>query len=573
MKKVVGIILCLVAVGGTGYYLLRQNTSAPASQYARYLPQDVVGTVRLTNLNSLTDTFATSPLGHFVAKDTMHAIMQEMHAKPGAIAEYDQVYAAIAQIMNNPAFRSVFGEDAAGAVLPPEQQAFVQDPANALRSSLVVLATTPASGALDLFSRLVMSNTVTKETIDGLQLTRIALDNNQAIYGYADQQTVLLAYAPAAIKQCMAARQGENSLEKAAVFQEATAFWKPYGARKIFSRVFLNTAKLKALLNSSGNPDVKQSGELLQGVDSMVSLTYQTDQGLESRAHTRYRYDQLHPLIQSAVDSASKSNQSLGLLHENSLAYNWASSLRPKMLLNPLTTKKPDDHHAETAIRETFGISLDELDRAVGPQYGGVLEDIVNTGLFPVPKMTMFLEIRDRKIAETALNGLRRKIAGYGLAAEAQEIVAGQTIYSWSVLPGEAVQPAMVLTDSMFYLASSKQPLKDILNTKATTNTLLAPVAKQLGPELSERVSRANFGSLVVYPERMSRQTGEMIDWLAGILATTKNISIARLSREWRQLMQSTELLVLTTDMGKEQADWTMTLKMVPSQPAAKPAP
>jgi hypothetical protein len=186
--------------------------------------------------------------------------------------------------------------------------------------------------------------------------------------------------------------------------------------------------------------------------------------------------------------------------------------------------------------------------------------------------MTLFLGIRDRKIAETALNGLRRKITGYGLASEEQEVVAGSTIYSWPVLPGDAAQPAMVLTDSMLYLASSKQPLKDILTGKAATTSLAATVAEKLGPELSARISRANFGSVVLYPERMARQSGDMIDWMAGILATTKNISISRLSREWRQLMQSTELIAITTDLTKEQADWIMTLKTVPTPPPGKKA-
>ena len=572
MKKIVGIILCLVVVGSAGAYLMMQKKGAAASLYARYLPQDAVATVSLTHLNTITDTFAATPLGRFLAKDTMNAIMEEMRVKQKDRAEYDQMHDTFAQIMNNPAFRAVFGDDATVALLSPDQQALAKDPVNALRASLVVVAVTPASGALDLFSRLVTSNTVTKETFEGLQLTKIMIDPKQTVYGYADGQTVLLAFGPAAIKTCMAARKTENSLEKATAFKEAITFWQPYPVEKTYSRFFLNTAQLTELTKTSGNPEAKQSGELLQGVASMYSLTFTTVQGLESRARTKYRYDQLHPMVKSAIDSASTKNQSLHLLQEQSLAYSWASSLRVKMIMDSLAPQKKGAQQADTAVRETFGVSVDELDRAVGPQYGGVFSDIVNTGLFPVPKMTIFLGIRDRKIAETALSGLRRKITGFGLASEEQEVVAGSTIYSWPVLPGDAAQPAMVLTDSMFYLASSKQPLKDILSGQAATSTLAAPVAEKLGPELSARISRANFGSVVLYPERMAKQAGDMLDWLAGILATTKNISISRLSREWRQLMQSTELIAITTDLSKDQADWIMTLKTVPTPPPGKKA-
>ncbi len=571
MKKIVGLILCLLAVGAAGYYLMLRLTAAPG-QYARYLPRDVVAAVSLTQLNTISDTFSTTALGRFVAKDTVHAIMEELRMQPATVAEYDQVYDTIAQVMTNPAFRAVFGNDATVALLPPDLQALEKDPIESLRHSLVVVAATSASGALDLFGRLVMSKSISRETIDGLELTRVVLEQDQVMYGYADKQSVLLAYSPAAIKTCVTVRQGEDSLEKTAAFKEAAAFWKPYPEADIYSRVFINAAALAGLLKASGNPEVAQSGAVLQGVDSMVSLTYKTERGLESRARSTYRYDQLHPLVKSAVDSASTPNQSLHLLKEHSLAYNWASSLRPEMLQQALSTQGQDFQEADATVRENLGISLEQLGKAVGPQYGGVLNDIVKTGLFPAPKMILFLSIRDRQIAETALTNLRRKIAEYGLASEEQEVMGGHTVYSWSVLPGEATQPAVVLTDSMFYLANSKAPLKDILTGTTVPHALEAPVAEALGPELSERVTGANYGSLVVYPQRMSQATGNTINWLDRILTTTKNISISRLNTEVVQLMQSTEVLVLTSNLGREQAEWSMTLRMAAAQQNPKTA-
>jgi hypothetical protein len=573
MKKIVAIILCCLVIGGVGAYIVLQKQGAASAQYARYLPQDTVASVSLTHLNAVTDGFAATALGRFLAKDTVHAILQELRFEPKEAAEYDRTFDTIAQVMHNPAFRTVFGEDSTVAVLQPDRQLLGRDPAAALRASLVVVAATPVSGALDLFGRLVTSSAVTKETIDGLQLTKIVIDPQQTIYGLAEGQTVLLAYAPAALKACMAARQTEKSLEKAVAFQEAALFWKSYPSATTYSRVFLNTALLADLLKASANPELKQSYEMLQGVDSAVSITYGTGQGLESRARTKYRYEQLHPMVKSAIDAAAKSNPSLHLLKENTLAYSWASSLRPELFKQTFAANEQEFRAFDTAVRKTLGVSFEELGRAVGPQYGGVLEDIVKNGLFPAPKMTLFLGVRDRKIAETAMQGLRKAIAGYGVASEEQESVAGSTIYSWPLLPGEATQPAMVLTDTMFYLATGKEPLKAILTGTAPREALAAPVTAMLGSELGSRIGRANFGSFIIYPQRMSRQTGEMIEWVAGILATTKNISISRLNREMVQLMQSTELIAATSDLTREQADWTMTLKSAPAQAAGKAVP
>jgi len=569
-KKNIGIILgCLVIVAVGAYLLLGKNGAARS---ARYLPGDAVASVSLTHLNTLADGFTATALGRLLAKDTVQAILQELRVDQRDIDQYDQVHATVAQVMTHPAFRTVFGDDSTVALLQPDRALLGRDPAAALRASLVVVAATPASGALDLFGRLVAGKDLTRETVDGLQLTRIVIDPHQTIYGLTDGQTVLLAYAPAALKACMAARQSDTSLEKVAAFQAATAFWQPFPFATTYSRVFLNTVLLADLLKYASLPEIKQSGELLQGMEAAVSITYGTAQGLESRARTHYRYDQLHPLVKSAVDAAT-TNASLHLLRESTLAYSWASSLRPELFRQTFAGTTQDSQRAEAELRRVLGVSMDDLGKAIGPQYGGVLDDIVKTGLFPVPKMTLFVGIRDRRLAETAVNSLRRTIAGYGLASEEQEAVAGSTLYSWPLLPGEVAQPAMVLTDTLFYLATSKQALKEILTTTAPRQALAAPVAALLGPELSERIKRANFGSFLIYPQRMSRQTGEMIDWVAGILATTKNISISRLNRELVQLMQSTEVLAATSDLGRTQADWSLTLRSAPPQAAGKAIP
>lgn len=569
MKKTVGIVLCLVVVCGAGLYFLMQKKNA-GGQYARCLPQDVVGTVNLTHVNTLTDGFAASALGRFLAKDTVHAVMQEMGAEAKDLTEYDRIYDSIAGVMTNQAFRTVFGDDATVALLPPDQKALAANPAETLRASLVVVAQTSAAGALDLFSRLLKNANVSRETVDGLELTKVTVEPNQVIYGYAEGKTVFLAYAPAAIKLCVAAGKGENALDKAPAFKEALSYWQPAPQETTYSRMYLNVGRMAELLKTSTNVEIKQSGEMLQGVDAMYSFSYGTEQGMESRARSAYRYEQLHEMVKSAVDSAAASNQSLRLLQDKTLAYNWASSLRPEMIVKAMTTKKEEYQQIDGAVRQNLGVSLEELGRAFGPQYGGVLDDIVRTALFPAPKLTFFVGVRDRKIAETVLNALRRKIAETGMATEEQTQAAGQTLYSWPVLPDEAAQPTVALTDSMLYLATSKQAVKDVLESKAAPDALAQPVAQNLGSELAERVGKANFGAFVVYPQRMSRQTGDMIDWLAGILATTKNISISRLNRELVQLLQSTELIAATSSLNKEQAEWTMTVRK--AQPLPSPA-
>ena len=568
MKKIAGIVACLVIVAVAGWFFLLRDRST-TGLYARYLPPEVVGTVNLTHLAAFSDGFAASALGKSLAKDTVHTIIRELGGQDKDQAEYDRLYDSVAEVANDPAFRAVFGDDVTLALLPPEKGGMTKDPAEALQRSLVVVARTAAAGALDVLSRLIKNAQVSRETIDGLELVKIVMASNQVIYGYAEGKLLLLAYAPSAIKTCVTAGKGEQALVKAPLYQQAVAFWQPYPEKDVYSRVYLNVELLAGLLQQAVQAEVKESGALLKGVTSMFSVSYATEQGLESKGRSSYRYDQLHPLMKSAVDAAG-ANRSLHLLKDRTLAYNWASSLRPDMLVKTLADDEKAYKEMDAEVRRNLGVSLEELGRAFGPQYGGVLDDIVRTPLFPWPKMVLFVELRDRKIAESVLGGIRRLIAGNGMVAEQQEQVEGRTIYSWPVLPGESAQPAVVLTDSMLYLATSKEALQEVLTSKAAVNTLAAPVKDALGAAVADQLVAANFGSFVVFPRRMAAPTGAALDWLAGILASTKNVSMGRLNAELVQLLQSTEMVAAATQLTKEQADWTMTIRKAAKQPADK---
>ena len=568
MKKMLGIVLALAVFGGAGAYYYLQHQGEPSGQHARYLPKDTLGSVNLTHINTITDQFPATAGGRLVNKETMHAILQEVQAGDQAVAQYDEMYDNVAKVMTNPAFRAVFGENATAALLPPDLLTFAKEPVKAIRQAAVVITEPSVPGALEMLVKLADSKSVSKETVDGLELTRINAGQDQVVYAYAEKKTILLAYAPSAIKACLAARQSGASLDQTAGFQEAAAYWQPFPAEKTYSRIYMNNATIAPMLLASDNADVKRAGEMLRGIDHGYSITYTTPQGMENRARSKYRYDQLHETVKRAIDSAGQNNQSLHLLKPNSLAYNWAASLQLDGILQALAAEGQDMEKADAATREVLGVSLNELGKAIGPQYGGVLEEIVNAGLFPIPKMVFFLSVRDRKVVDTALNSLRKTITESGITGEEQETVGSNTIYSWPLLPGDAAQPAVVVTDNMLYLANNKQMLKDILAAQSTANLLAEPVKGQFGKELGDSFQRANIGSFVLYPERMAKQVGDTMDWLTGILASSKNISLARFNREIMALMQSTELIAATTETGKNQGDWVMVVKTAQSKPA-----
>ena len=574
MKKIVGIVLCLAVIVAAGFYFLPRGT-VEVDSYARFLPPDVVGTVNLTHAATLIDGFAASPLGKLLAKDTIHAIVQEMGGAPQKTAEYDHAYDSVAKLANDPAFRAVFGNDATLALLPLDRKALADKPEEALRDSLVVIARTSVAGALDMLSRLIKSAQVSRETVDGLNLVKIIVEEGLVVYGHTEGSMVFLAFTPVAIKTCLTVGKGETALDKNPSFQQALAFWKPFPEATTYSRMYLNTPAVVELLKTVTLPELEEAGAvlteavaMLAGVGAMYSIEYETSQGMESRGYSGLTYDKLHPMMKSLIDaSANKGNQTLHLLQESSLAYSWGASLQLGRVIKVMQDDDEEGYQEiDLVAREVLGSSLEELSHTFGPQYGVVLEDIINTSLFPWPKMTFFVELSDRARAEKALDGARSLIAREGITNEEQEQVAGQTVYSWPVLPGEA-QPAVVLAGNMLYLSTSKLAIKAILESKAAPDALAAPVAAQVGPELSARIKAANTSSFVLFPARMSRQTGETLDWAAA-MAASWGIRMERLKRELVQLMQSTQLVMATTEVNRERMEWAMTIVRA-KQPAA----
>lgn len=572
MKKITAIILGLVFLAVGVYFVLPGG--GKNNEYARYLPQDTVASLNLLHLGTLTDTFAATALGRFLAKDTMHAVISELGGTSKDLAGYDRMFDGVADVMTSPAFQAVFGEDAAVALLSVEGAGLQANSAKALRDALVVVSRTTVAGALEVFSRMVKNAAISREVVDGLELTKVVIDPQQVLYGYTEGKMVFLAYSPGAIKRCLlAADKGGRTLEQSEGFTAAVAYWRAISQDKTYSRLFVNPRSLGHLLAGGTIPELKQSAPLLQGIDAIYAVSYAGELGVESRARSTYQYDQLNPVIKSAIHATTQPNPTLFLLREKSLAYNWASSLRPELITQTFAENSLEYQQADASLRSLLGVGLDELGKAFGPQYGGVLDDIVRAALFPAPKITFFVSLRDRALAGKVVDALRAKIAENGMVKEEQEQVGGSTVYCWPLLPDKDAQPALAMTENMLYLATSKRALKEVLQPTAKVDNLPEPVAAHLGAPLAERLVKANAGSLVMYPQRMSQQAGDTLDWLGGILAATKNISLTRLNQEMVRVLQSTEIIVATSDLSREQADWSMTLRKAPVQtnaPAAK---
>ncbi|PID72267.1 MAG: hypothetical protein CSB34_03005 [Desulfobulbus propionicus] len=564
-KRIVTILVVVMLAAGAGVYGMKFFRSGEQVSYAAYLPQDTIATISLTHLKELKATFATSPLGKFLAKDTMAAILDELQAQPETITNYNKAYDDVAEVMHNPAFLSVFGDDTSLGILPPNVAALDATPEEEVKRSLVVFATTAASGALESFAKLVVSDSVSTEQVEGKKLTKIRVDEQVTIYGVADSGTVLLSYNPQTLVRCLQIKESGQTLATTSAFQAAEAFWQKGQAGTVYSRSFVNPVSLQKLFEGAEATEAKDIAAYLNGFTFIASLSFAQGDTLYSDSKAGFVKEQLHEWIKAAIDDQVDANNTLHLLTESSLLYDWSSALSPEMMLSSF--KAGDAKQAEELdlmMQQNLGVSLEELFSAIGPQYGFLIQDIVNTGVFPVPKMVAFVEARDRQKMHMIFDALRKQINHSGFTQEQQLDAGGQTVYYWSLLPGEATQLSMMLTENMLYVANGSSALKDIALSGSPHDKLSPAVAAKLGKAFSAQVEAGGFGTLMLYPAQLAQDLQEVAQWLFNTLSATQGVSAFRLGQEILKLMEAYEVLGVTSSLNDESAESQFILKKLP---------
>lgn len=573
MKKI-GLLLlaALILAAGFAYFFLGTKSPANDTAYADYLPPDTLAVVSLRDINGLTDLFPKTALGHFLSKDTMGAILADMQADREDIEAYARGYDQIFSVLNNPGFRMVFGDDVDLALLPVDPADFSTAPEKAVEKSLVVLATTASNRALETFAKTLLHRDVDSIKFRELELTRLRLSTKNLnaknpaaggyLYAYSRGDRLLLAFSPQAIHRCVEANRTGTTLQQVENFINGDRFGKEASLEKVYALEFVQLDQLRALLAGLKDKEVQQVVGYLAGMQYLVSVAGRSATGWQVDSMAGYTYDKLDPRVRELVDASEKKNISLNLLQDNPLLYSWSASLGASTVVQSLSAADPKQYSkVDARLRRQLGLSLAEIGGAFGPQYGMVLNKIVQAGMFPLPKMIWFVQVRDHKVAETLLERLRRKMDDRGVAGAAREQVGPYTMYSWALLPGEATRPAFVLTRDMLYLANGPAGLKKLLAVENERQRLPKQVADKLGPALAGQLQQADNGIFLFWPHRFAAQVKGAADWLAGLVAATRGRSVTRLKDELLRLLKSTDNVVLVSDLFPDHGRSVLTLQ------------
>ncbi|MCI5222732.1 MAG: DUF3352 domain-containing protein [Candidatus Electrothrix sp. AR4] len=574
MKKIIIFVFICVGIAGAALYLTHRPATPEieSDYYADYLPEDTLLTLNLLDLSGVSETFPQSALGDFLVKPTMHEIMRELNATNMDIKIYDDLYDGLADVMTNPAFQQVFGDDAVIALRTPNPDRLRQNPEQEIQDSMLAFGTSATVGPIERIARIIMSKNFTNEHVSGLDMTRIRLNENEILYGYSENGILILAYNPDSIVTAVKQKKTGNTLRNSTRFTATEKFWGKNADGHVYAQSYLNIVQLRTLLATSKQEKIKNAAAYLNGVTNTGGLIVAHQGELHITTQTAYDPSSFHEAVKKQYQSLPDENFSLSMLTEKTLLHYWFSNLNNDCIKTLLSIVNSEQGYttADETIQQELGFSLEQVMTAAGPQAGIAIQAIINAGMFPLPKTVLFLQIQDRKTAQQILDKLRKKITEQGFAEEHHEEIHGHTIYYWTVMPIEATHLATVLTDNMLYIANGESSLKKLLADQQEPTELPQAMSDALGDSLAQRVTGTNYSTFFMRPAQIAAQSGEAADWLSEMLLASKNVSAKKLLKELLKLMGSIDIITISGNIEKKHATSTVIFKKMKTGSAEK---
>ncbi len=518
--------------------------------YADYLPADTLAAVTLLDLQGMTAAFPESALGSFFAKPTVREILAEQGASEDAIIKYEEFADGAADLLTNPAIEQLFGDDITFALLAPDIARLNTAPEAELKRMLLAFGSSAAAESAAMLARLTLSGFST-ETVNGLELTRIRLDNNEYLYGHAQDGVIILSYSPDTITTALRQKAAGGGLNALPAFQAAKKFWtERAAAASCYVKFYTNPEKISKVAAASRQPEFGTAAALLRGVQiwSGVAAVAQGDVQIISRAS----YDLTG---RGQRQPPRQNNMALHLLNEKTLLYGWVADLNNELF----AAAGPKQYQMmDAAVQEQLGLSLQELLAALGPQAGLTMGEVTSIGLFPLPRLNLFAQIREPESARRLAARLRQKMAERGFSEKTKE-AGGNSITYWPLLPPEAAHPALALTDQMLYFANGEAALQSVMTEEGRG---LPQFWRELfGPELAAQFSAANSLALVVRPALLAAAAQKTTNWAATVLPPTGLLAAEKLRAAVLNLLRSLNFTAVWSRVEADHADWVLVLR------------
>ncbi|UCD80944.1 MAG: DUF3352 domain-containing protein [Desulfobacterales bacterium] len=415
MKKIiiVTVLLCMVTAAGAYYFYYRSFSEKYTAE--QLLPAETLATVRFEHFKQSIDKFRSGRLGQAVSQIDLNSVLTELGTPPASIKEAENFIAGVKETLDSTWFDALFGQQVTLAVLPADftDAAKITEEEIARALAIVLRPRHPAK-LLDWLKQMFTADIqVASETYHQWEINRFEWQPGVDVHYTVTNGLVVLALNREPVVRCLDTLQRpETSLMQNADFQTVERELQGQPEAEAFG--FINIDELyrmgTVLLSKkmAGRPDAGFIEKQLTQLNGFIAGGYAAyDDGstvLQKKIVVLVDRDALEPQFARMLNVKPEIGGMLAMLPENTLGFTWQNTLDLRLYYDSLTQSedfKPEDIEAVNAnLQQKFGVSLDELVDAFGPQWGMALSSVKTGGMFPIPELGLFIQSARPEVAE-----------------------------------------------------------------------------------------------------------------------------------------------------------------------------
>jgi len=204
-------------------------------------------------------------------------------------------------------------------------------------------------------------------------------------------------------------------------------------------------------------------------------------------------------------------NETVHFIPKNVLGYQWGNCLKlehhwVQLQKELLRADKPEFNMADFEAKLGFKVREDIIE-AFGDEFGGYLSDIEVNGIFPFPKLLLFVEVKD--VAK--VNHLMSKLTENPLILPQEKTVNGISIKYFALPFGESIRPGFCFLNNYLLIASSEQLLSESI--QALNNSSKSITADSAFKEIDIGFSEPSRNIQFVRVGNLIEKSKKVIEW------------------------------------------------------------
>ncbi len=453
LKIILGVVL-IVALGVGGWFIYM--TYGPKLSMEDVVPSKALVYGQLKNPITYWDNFEKSEFYKSLSSIDMPDVLRRNNVPQKKADQYQKSYQEILAILKNPMVGKLLGKEVAFAVYP------TKDPKAGVM--LVTRSSTSIQVAanLSLFLKdLGEDIEVKKDVVDGHVVMHLVFKKKKVAFKYAHIQDLLVftdensALINDVIQTVARKRPSIKADEQ---FKDLSANFYPNAQGTLY-------VDIKGVLaaNEGWSTLSKPIGFNAYGVSFLPGAT------------TRYKFlvtyddQKIDPMAKKLLSCAPVDQNALSLVPPLSIAYHWGGCYQFADIATQIRDQAQKALEGQPKrIRKSLQKKISSQETTdfislLGQEAGFYITDVDTQGMFPYPRVLLFLKMTDPMRAKSLLEESITAKNAFSLIA--QEDYNGNNIHFIALPLGGNMDPAFAFQGNYFLLASSRQLIKKSMDS------------------------------------------------------------------------------------------------------------